>query len=90
MAYIGEENKYICDFCGRQHIMTSCYGSFGMKEFGWGVKFTSKTYIVKESVFKNWFTYSERLETKVGIELKCDVCIRKEKINRIKDAIHTR
>lgn len=90
MSYIGFENKYICDFCGRGITQTSPYGAFGIEKDGWEVKFTSETYTIPKKKFKGWFTYSERLETKTGIELKCDICIRKEKINKIKNAIHTR
>lgn len=83
MSYISSENKYVCDFCGREHTTTSCYGAFSMKDEGWIVRFTSETYTVKKKVMKNWFTYSETRETKTGIELKCDICIRKDKINKI-------
>lgn len=90
MPYISSENKCICDFCGRSLVKEIWSGPWAVKNEGWDLKFTSITYPVEKKVFKNWFSYAETTETKTGIELKCDVCIRKEKINKICSKLETR
>ena len=89
MPYIRSENKCVCDFCGRGLVKITWSGPRAVRNEGWDLKLISKTYPVKKKSLKNWFSYSETTETKTVTELKCDVCIRKEKIKKIQDAIYT-
>lgn len=84
MSYIPGDYKLICDKCGmildiESHLL---YPLNLLKENGWEYEIS-----IPECYYKHEKPMYKQIES--TITLKCNLCIRKQKINKVRDRTNT-
>ena len=87
MGYIG--GKCVCDFCGKKFrdIILSSLPFQEMKKDGWKYRITERLVPVEKKIIHHRFIIKEsddEFKIEHQLEIKCDICQRMEKINKIK------